>query len=80
MTRHPHRNERPCQQCGERPADRYLFTVLIRTGGHDATKTTSCLCAACAAEGVRWIERFGFTAADAIGTGDWDALVQMLPE
>ena len=78
--RHPVRNERTCEHCAKRPADRLLFTIFMCCGYGDATKKTSYLCEECAQEGVRWLERIGFTIAYAIDGSEWDALVEMLPE
>ena len=77
--RHPPRNTRACQHCGREPADRYLFTTLMRTGACDATKRTSNLCPGCAEEGAGWMERIGLIVARAIDGSKWDAVIEMLP-
>ena len=78
--RDPARNTRTCEHCAKRPADRLLFTMFMRCGYGDATKKTSYLCEECTREGVRWLQRIGFTVPYAIEYGEWDALVKMLPE
>ena len=78
MSRHPRAGERTCGACGKRPADRYLFTVLIRTGGHDATRCTNYVCEACAQAGVAWAERFGLVVERINDGRAWDCLVVLL--
>ena len=79
-TKHPVRGSVRCQHCAEKPADRYLFTMVIRVGGHDASKRTTYVCGDCAAEGGRWAERMGLVVTDDGNALEWDALIVPLEE
>ena len=70
----------PCGHCRRRPAEKRLFTTLIRTGGHDATKTTMHVCGACAAEAEKWLDEIGLHVATTRDQPEWDAIIYDLPE
>ena len=83
MPNQPTKGSIDCQHCSSRPADRYLFTTFIRTGGCDATKHTTYVCGPCAADADRWLDRIGFRVDDRPAGDDsieWDALIEMLPD
>ena len=75
---HPTRNAQPCAICNSRPADRYIFTVVIRRGGNDATKRTQYVCGPCGDDGRRWLEKMGLVVTDDVNSEEWDAVIQML--
>ena len=68
-----------CQHCNTRPADLYLFTTIIRTGGSDATKRTTYVCAPCAADAEKWLEHIGLRVTRDTTNTEWDALIAALP-
>ena len=76
----PKRNSIACTHCKTRPADRYLYTILMHTGGYgDAVKRTSYLCEGCANEAEKWLEEIGLVLMHNVEDCDWDALIEMLP-
>ena len=75
---HPARNAQRCAICNSRPADRYIFTVVIRRGGNDATKRTQYVCGPCGDDATRWLEKMGLVVTDDVNSEEWDAVIQIL--
>ena len=78
MTKPPPAGTLPCDHCGERPATKLMFTIVIPTGGSNTVKSQSVLCDACSDTGRMWMERIGLTVSDNGGSPDWDVMIERL--